>query len=77
VTMSGEMMSVDVTTGSGEFDASPPKLLFKQQRATPAIWRNVDAVSPDGKRFLMLVPADEAKPEPITVVLNWPVLLKK
>jgi eukaryotic-like serine/threonine-protein kinase len=77
VTMSGEMVSVDVRTGSSGFDASPPKLLFKEQRASPAIWRNVDAVSPDGKRFLMLVPTGEVKPEPITVVVNWPALLKK
>jgi len=76
VTMAGEVMSVDVTTGSGEFRASPPKLLFKKQRASPAVWRNIDAVSPDGKRFLMLVPSGEAKPEPITVVVNWPALLQ-
>ena len=33
-------------------------------------------VSPDGQRFLMLVPASQAKPEPITVVVNWSALLK-
>jgi hypothetical protein len=34
-------------------------------------------VSPDGQRFLMLAPAAESKPSPITVVVNWPTLLEK
>jgi hypothetical protein len=29
------------------------------------------AVAADGKRFLMIVPAEEAASTPITVVLNW------
>jgi len=40
-----------------------------------AYWRNFYVASPDGQRFLMLVPANEAKPVPITVVVNWPALL--
>ena len=42
---------------------------------------NVFAAAPDGQRFLMLKPAGGAATEPapstITVVLNWPALLKK
>ena len=34
------------------------------------------AVAPDG-RFLMNVAADEAVTAPITIVQNWPALLKK
>ncbi|MDE3188661.1 MAG: serine/threonine-protein kinase [Acidobacteriota bacterium] len=77
VSPTGEMMSVDVATGSGEFHASPPKLLFQQRRANPGVWRNIDAVSPDGQRFLMLVPESQASSSPITVVVNWPAVLKK
>ena len=33
-------------------------------------------VSPDAQRFLMIVPAGTAKPEPLTVVVNWPSLLR-
>jgi serine/threonine protein kinase/Tol biopolymer transport system component len=70
------LMAVDVTTGSGKFQASEPKPLFKQALDNLGQWRNSYAVSPDGKRLLMLVSAGEAKPEPITVVVNWPALVK-
>jgi hypothetical protein len=33
--------------------------------------RNRYVVSPDGQRFLMVIPAGEADPTPLTVVLNW------
>ena len=69
-------MSVDVTTGAGGFQAATLKPLFHQLLIGRTM-RNVYDVSPDGQRFLMLVPAAQAKPEPITVVANWPALLKK
>ena len=34
------------------------------------------AVSADGTRFLMNVPVADARPEPITVVVNWEAALK-
>ena len=73
----GEMMSVDVTTGSGKFKASTPKPLFKAHLIRQEYWRNNYAVSRDGQRFLMMVPPGaEAKPSPVTVTVNWPALLK-
>ena len=33
------------------------------------------AVSPDGKRFLVLKPV--GGPQPLEVIVNWPALLKK
>ena len=72
----GEVMSVDVSTTSSEFRAGTPNPLFHQPLSDLEM-RNGYAVSPDGRRFLMLVPAGQAKPEPITVVLNWQALLKK
>ncbi|MEQ1910336.1 MAG: hypothetical protein ABMA15_16055 [Vicinamibacterales bacterium] len=33
-------------------------------------------VSPDGQRFLMVVPSTDA-PQPVNVILNWQSLLKK
>lgn len=33
------------------------------------------AVAPDGRRFLVLAPADGSKP--LEVVVNWPALLKR
>ncbi len=34
-------------------------------------------VTPDGKRFLLLVPAGKNAAPPIDFVVNWPALLKK
>jgi len=34
-------------------------------------------VAPDGKRFLLLVPAAKNSAPPIDLVVNWPALLKK
>ena len=73
----GEMMSVDVTTSSGKFQAGTPIPLFKTRLIPAEYWRNTYAVSRDGQRFLMMVPPGaEAKPSPINFVLNWPALLK-
>jgi len=72
-----KLMAVAVSTVSGAFQAGIPKELFQAQLPPIAYWRNFYVVSPDGQRFLMLVPASEAKPEPITVVVNWPGLLRK
>jgi serine/threonine protein kinase/Tol biopolymer transport system component len=71
-----KIMSVDVRTGSGSFEASLPKPLFEQPLRNNAS-RNGYAVSPDGQRFLMIVPAGSTAQEPITVVLNWSALLNK
>ncbi|MGH9588922.1 MAG: hypothetical protein ACRD25_00945, partial [Terracidiphilus sp.] len=72
-----EVMAVDVRADSREFQAGEPKPLFKSALANLAWWRNSYAVSHDGQRILILVPASEAKPEPIAVVMNWQALLKK
>jgi len=71
------LMSVAVDTNSAAFQAGIPKELFETQLIPLWLWRNVYAVSPDGQRFLMIVRAAQTKPQPITVVLNWPALLKK
>ncbi len=70
-----ELVSVEVNTNSDQFQAGPPKPLFQAQFVNGA-WRNHYAVSPDGQRFLILAPTGESKPAPITVVVNWPALLK-
>ena len=69
------LMSAGVKTSAGEFHAGIPKPLF-QVRLITGNSRNRYAVSPDGQRFLMILAAGEAKPSPITVVVNWPALLK-
>jgi eukaryotic-like serine/threonine-protein kinase len=71
-----KLMAVDVNTTSPSLQAGIPKELFQAQLIPLWVWRNIYVPSPDGQRFLMLAPASNAKPEPITVVVNWPALLK-
>jgi hypothetical protein len=57
--------------GRATYEAGDPKPMFEVRAA------GYYDVSKDG-RFLMLVPQEQAATNvPITVVLNWPVLLKK
>jgi serine/threonine-protein kinase len=67
-----KMMAVDITTQPG-FAAGKPKVLFAgQYLPTPGTLSNYD-VSPDGQRFLMIKPGEQAqgRPTQINVVLNW------
>jgi dipeptidyl aminopeptidase/acylaminoacyl peptidase len=67
-----KIMAVDIATQPG-FTAGKPRMLFEGQYVTtPATFPNYD-VSPDGQRFLMLKPAEQAQAAPtqINVVLNW------
>jgi Tol biopolymer transport system component/tRNA A-37 threonylcarbamoyl transferase component Bud32 len=72
-----KLMAVDVNTNTGTFQADIPKELFQAQVIPPWYWRNIYVPSADGQRFLMLTPAIDAKPSPITVVVNWTAMLKK
>ncbi len=70
---SGEkMMAVDITTQPG-FAAGKPRMLFEGPYE-PTLFTNPNYdVSPDGQRFLMLKPTEQARvaPTQINVVLNW------
>ena len=72
----GSLMQVGIKTGD-RFDHVTPKALFKTAIPTVLNPYRMDYVAaPDGQRFLMKVPV-KATPPAITVVLNWPALLKK
>jgi eukaryotic-like serine/threonine-protein kinase len=61
-----------VHTQGSEFGRDVPKLLF-----TGPLDTGFD-VTPDGQRFLLAVrQIQRAAPDPLTIVLNWPALLKK
>jgi Tol biopolymer transport system component len=66
----GKMMAVDIAT-QPSFAVGKARMLFEGEYVpTPATLSNYD-VSPDGQRFLMLKPIDEAAgPTQINVVLN-------
>jgi hypothetical protein len=62
-------MAVSVTLGADSVEASAPRELF----ALPA--PSVFEVTPDGGRFLALVP--DQTPRPLNVIHNWPLLLSR
>ena len=68
-----KMMAVEIATKPG-FSAGTPKMLFEGQYVSlPTISTPNYDVSPDGQRFLMLKPVEQAQTAPtqINVVLNW------
>ena len=67
-----KIMAVEIIT-QPSFSAGKSKVLFGgPYQPTPATLTNYD-VSPDGQRFLMLKPTEQAQAAPtqINVVLNW------
>ena len=73
----GKLMSVPVKAGA-TFEASPPQPLFAIRTNPLVNLRQQYAVSADGQRFLVSEVAGElGSQSPMTVVLNWPALLKK
>jgi len=73
----GKLTVVTISAGSSTFQAGAPNPLFTvpprgPQKPGMTRW----APSPDGKRFLFLVP-EVREAAPLTVVLNWQAGLKK
>jgi Tol biopolymer transport system component len=71
----GKLMAVEVTEGE-RFEAGTPTALFQMRLAMD--WDfNHYSVAGDGQRFLITTPVGEAVSPAITVVLNWPAVVKK
>jgi hypothetical protein len=69
-------MTVPLAAGSA-FEAGVPKVLFQAPPGANGSTRSTRwAPSPDGTRFLFLVPETQ-EGVPFTVVLNWQAGLKK
>jgi hypothetical protein len=68
-------MSVAVESNENFFRPGTPEPLF-QTRMVPGFFREYD-VTHDGKRLLLNVPIADPGEEPITVIVNWPRLLRK
>ncbi len=64
-------MAVEVRTVGATFQAGVPRALFEANLDPRTTSRNRYIPSPDGQRFLMIAPAEQAGPTPLTVVLNW------
>ena len=69
-----KLMAVTVKPGA-TFESDTPRTMF-QTALNPAELRQTFAVAADGQRFLINAPIETESP-PLTVVLNWPALLKK
>src|SRR5262249_20578211 len=61
-----KLMAAPVIPGP-RFQTGTPKALFETRIAVTRLFD----VSPDGKRFLLVDPMDEAAAPPLTVVVNW------
>ena len=72
----GKMMSVAVDLGSVSLKLGEPEPLFQTRLELDLYGRQYD-VSADGKRFLLAQPLEDSASVPITVIVNWPALLKK
>jgi serine/threonine protein kinase len=74
VSPDGKIMAVEIRPGSA-FEAGSPQALFASKLKT-APGPPYD-VSSDGQRFLLNRPVGDESAPPITLVQNWPALLKR
>ncbi len=74
-----KVLSVDVTTGPGVFDASRPKVLFARPRGGLTYMNLAPdyAVTADGQRFVANTALEGAGSTAVTVLTNWSFGLKK
>jgi len=70
-----KLMSAVVNGAGSAFEVGALRSLFETRPTTQA--RSMYDVSPDGQRFLVNMLVDDVAAAPITLVVNWPALLKK
>jgi len=76
VAADGKLMAVEIATNP-VFQAGVPKALFQTPLPPSSAAREPWAITPDGKRFLLLALGWQNGQAPFTVVLNWQAGLKK
>ena len=77
--LDGKLMAVPVESGENFFRPGTQKPLFQTRLNVgggPVFGREYD-VAADGQRFLLTQPVADTGDVPITVIVNWPRLLKK
>jgi hypothetical protein len=70
----GNLMSVDVRA-TGTFASGPPRLVFRTGFENPSYMVEDYAVTADGRRFLLRMPAPGSRPPGLKLVLGWRALL--
>ena len=76
--LDGKVMAMSLKLGADSVEASAPRELFAfspRYSLLPALPLSNFQVAPDGQRFLVSVP--DPTPRPLTVIVNWPALLKQ
>jgi tRNA A-37 threonylcarbamoyl transferase component Bud32/dipeptidyl aminopeptidase/acylaminoacyl peptidase len=76
ITSYGQIMAVGVSDTGSRLDTTAPRKLFTTRVSTGIPGSYKYAASANGSRFLVLSPVDDSRGTPITVVLNWPSMLK-
>jgi eukaryotic-like serine/threonine-protein kinase len=72
-----KLMSAMVNGSGSAFEVGAVRPLFDTRALTIGNTGSMYDVSPDGQRFLVNTLADDVAAAPITLVVNWPALLKK
>ena len=76
-----KLMAAAVNGRGSAFEVGAVRPLFETRVAGPPSVRpgqgRMYDISPDGQRFLVNTVAEEAASAPITLVVNWPALLKQ
>jgi hypothetical protein len=77
----GQLMAVPIKASETALEVGTPTKLFAPRAlngpTSPVGFRAQYDVTRDGQRFLLNVPAEDAAPPSINVVVNWPAALKK
>jgi Tol biopolymer transport system component/predicted Ser/Thr protein kinase len=79
LTLDDRLMAVRLTVGADSVEPSAPRELFRLPLPSfrgGGIGSSPYQVSRDGRRFLTVISAEEGA-QPLTLVVNWPALLKK
>ncbi len=71
-----KLMAAQVNGQGSAFEVGPVRTLF-QTRAKTVDTRYAYDVSADGQRFLVITPVEQTTSAPITLVVNWPGLLRE
>ena len=70
-------MAAAVEPRGAAIEVGAVRSLFDVRLRAYPLYGSSYAVTPDGKRFLVNTALEPAAQAPMTVVLNWPALLKK
>ena len=72
----GRLMAATITAAP-TFDAGMPRALFKTRMAQVGTFGTNYAVAADGQRFLISSITETPPPPSMTIVLNWPALVRR